>query len=82
MSSTQLVSEGKIQIKIQDTGIGMSPETLAQIFEPYHTTKDTGTGLGMAIVQRIITDHDGEIFVETDEEGVGTTVSIELYREA
>ena len=77
---TQLVGEGKIQIKIQDTGIGMSPETLAQIFEPYYTTKDTGTGLGMAIVQRIITDHDGEIFVES-EEGVGTTVSIELFRE-
>lgn len=78
--STQLASEGKIQVKIQDTGIGMSPQTLAQIFEPYYTTKDTGTGLGMAIVQRIITDHDGEIFIET-EEGVGTTVSIELFRE-
>jgi signal transduction histidine kinase len=77
---TQSVSERQIQIKIQDTGIGMSPETLAQIFEPYYTTKDTGTGLGMAIVQRIINDHDGEIFVET-EEGIGTTVSIELFRE-
>ncbi len=78
--SAQSVSETKIQIQIRDTGIGMSPETLAQIFEPYYTTKDTGTGLGMAIVQRIITDHDGEIFVES-EEGVGTTVSIELFRE-
>lgn len=78
--STQSVSEENIQIKIQDTGIGMSPETLAQIFEPYYTTKDTGTGLGMAIVQRIITDHDGKIFVES-EEGVGTTVWIELFRE-
>ena len=77
---TQSVSEEKVQIKIHDTGIGMSPETLAQIFEPYYTTKDTGTGLGMAIVQRIITDHDGKIFVET-EEGIGTTVSIELFRE-
>ena len=78
--STQLVNEEKVQIKIQDTGIGMSPETLAQIFEPYYTTKDTGTGLGMAIVQRIVTDHDGEIFVES-KEGVGTTVWIELLRE-
>ncbi len=75
--STQLVNEEKIRIKIQDTGIGMSPETLAQIFAPYYTTKDTGTGLGMAIVQRIINDHDGEIFVES-KEGIGTTVSIEL----
>ena len=78
--STQLVNGGKIQIKVQDTGIGMSPETKAQIFEPYYTTKDTGTGLGMAIVQRIVTDHDGEIFVES-KEGIGTTVWIELFRE-
>ena len=78
--STQLVNEGKIRIKIQDTGAGMSQETLSQIFAPYYTTKDTGTGLGMAIVQRIITDHDGEIFVES-EEGIGTTVWIELFRE-
>ena len=78
--STQSVSERGIRIKIHDTGIGMSPETLSQIFEPYYTTKDTGTGLGMAVVRRIITDHDGEIFVES-EDGVGTTVSIELFRE-
>ena len=78
--STELVNEAKIRIQIQDTGIGMSPEVLAQIFEPYYTTKDTGTGLGMAIVQRIVTDHDGEIFVES-EEGLSTTVWIELFRE-
>ena len=75
--STQSVSERKIKIKIQDTGIGMSPETRAKIFEPYYTTKNAGTGLGMAIVQRIITDHDGQIFIES-EEGIGTTVWIEL----
>ena len=78
--STQLVDEEKIRIAVQDTGIGMSPETLAQIFAPYYTTKAAGTGLGMAIVQRIIIDHDGEIFVES-EEGIGTTVWIELFRE-
>ena len=77
---TQSVSERQIQIKIQDTGIGMLSETLAQIFEPYYTTKDTGTGLGMAIVQRIINDHNGEISVETEED-IGTTISIELFRE-
>lgn len=78
--STQLINAEQIQIKVQDTGTGMSPETVSQIFVPYYTTKDTGTGLGMAIVQRIVTDHDGEIFVES-EEGVGTTVCIELFCE-
>ena len=78
--STEWVNEAKIRIKIQDTGVGMSSEVLSQIFEPYYTTKDKGTGLGMAIVQRIVTDHDGEICVES-EKGIGTTVSIELLRE-
>ncbi len=75
--ATRLVKDRKIQIGIQDTGIGMSAETQAEIFTPYYTTKEAGTGLSMAIVQRIITDHDGEIFVES-KEGVGTMVQIEL----
>ena len=75
--STQLAANEKIQIGIQDTGAGMSSETQAQLFTPYYTTKESGTGLGMAIVQRIITDHDGEITVNSTE-GVGTTVQIEL----
>ena len=75
--STQLTANEKIQIGIQDTGVGMSPETQAQLFTPYYTTKESGTGLGMAIVQRIITDHDGEIKVNSTE-GVGTTFQIEL----
>jgi signal transduction histidine kinase len=72
-----LAANEKIQIGIQDTGAGMSSETQAQLFTPYYTTKESGTGLGMAIVQRIITDHDGEITVNSTE-GVGTTVQIEL----
>jgi signal transduction histidine kinase len=78
--STELIDDKKVQIKIQDTGAGMSPETLEKLFTPYYTTKATGTGLGMAIVQRIITDHDGEISVES-EEGVGTTFWIVLPSE-
>ena len=73
--STQLADGKKIQIEIRDTGIGISAETQAKIFTPYYTTKEAGTGLGMSIVQRIITDHDGGLFVERAE-GVGTTVRI------
>ncbi|MCZ6681276.1 MAG: ATP-binding protein [Candidatus Poribacteria bacterium] len=77
--STQLVADESPEIRIADTGIGMSAETQANIFAPYYTTKEAGTGLGMAIVQRIITDHNGEISVES-EKGVGTTVRIVLPR--
>ena len=75
--STQPIDTKGVVLEIQDTGIGMSPETQKEIFTPYYTTKETGTGLGMAIVQRIITDHEGKISV-TSAEGVGTTVRLEF----
>jgi signal transduction histidine kinase len=64
-------------IVISDTGGGMSKETMSQLFNPYFTTKNTGTGLGMAIVQKIIDAHNGEITVSS-EEGKGTVITIRL----
>ena len=64
-----------ISLEIQDTGHGMSQETRQNLFNPDYTTKSYGTGLGMAIVRRIITVHGGEIAVES-EENVGTTIRI------
>ena len=68
---------GIVSLEIQDTGCGMSDETLANIFVPYYTTKsDTdGTGLGIPIVRRIVEEHDAEIEFESTED-VGTTVRI------
>jgi len=71
------LDDDKISIEITDTGCGMSEEVKSKLFTPYFTTKQKGTGLGMAIVQRIIEQHDGEIDVES-QEGVGTTVGILL----
>ena len=65
----------KVALVVKDTGYGMSPETLENLFTPYYTTKTEGTGLGMAISQRIVADHGGEIDVKSDER-VGTTVRI------
>ncbi len=62
-------------IEIKDTGHGMSKEALKNLFNPDFTTKADGTGLGMPIVRRIITVHDGEIDVKS-QENVGTTVRI------
>lgn len=64
-------------IVISDTGGGMSEETMSQLFNPYFTTKNTGTGLGMAIVQKIIDAHNGEIAVSS-EEGKGTVITMYL----
>ena len=64
-----------ISLEVQDTGHGMSKETQQKLFTPDYTTKSYGTGLGMAIVRRIVTVHGGDIVVES-EENVGTTIRI------
>ena len=68
-------------IKFRDTGRGMSVEELARVFTPFSTAFDGGTGLGMAIVRRIVEDHGGAIDVES-RPGEGTTVTILLPRDA
>jgi len=67
----------EVVIQISDTGCGMSEEVREKIFTPYFTTKETGTGLGMAITAQIIEEHGGEIAIDS-EEGVGTTVTVKL----
>ncbi len=54
-----------IRIVIKDTGIGIPPENIEKIFDPYFTTKPTGTGIGLSIVYSIIKNHNGYIFVES-----------------
>ena len=66
-----------IRICITDTGTGMSEETLAKIFEPYFTTKATGSGLGLTVVFKVIKEHKGEVNVRS-QLGQGTTFTITL----
>ena len=66
-------------ISIEDNGTGISPEHMGAIFEPYRTTKSSGSGLGLLIVRRIIREHGGEISIES-EENQGTRVIIHLPR--
>ncbi|MCL2243378.1 MAG: ATP-binding protein [Treponema sp.] len=69
--------ENEIQILICDTGIGISRENLVKIFDPYFTTKETGTGLGLTQVYKIIREHQGEISVDAAP-GEGTEFEIIL----
>ena len=66
-----------LQVVMTDTGVGLEPDVLARIFEPYFSTKVTGTGLGMAIAKRNVELNGGSIVV-TSEPGRGTTVVITL----
>jgi two-component system, sporulation sensor kinase E len=66
-----------ISIVFTDTGGGISPENMSRIFDPYFTTKTTGSGLGLMIVRRVVRDHGGEIDIVNDE-GRGITLTIRL----
>jgi signal transduction histidine kinase len=64
-------------ISFTDTGSGMSAENLSHVFEPYFTTKPSGTGLGLLIVRRIVREHGGELSIESSP-GQGATLTIRL----
>ncbi|MDA1191995.1 MAG: HAMP domain-containing sensor histidine kinase, partial [Candidatus Poribacteria bacterium] len=65
------------QIRIVDTGVGIPRAIMDRLFEPFNTSKETGIGLGLSIVRRIIRDHQGQIRVQS-EPGNGTTFIIDL----
>jgi signal transduction histidine kinase len=65
------------RLSIKDNGKGISPEEGAGVFTPYFTTKDSGTGLGLPIVERIVTDHGGTIWFNSAP-GAGATFFIDL----
>jgi signal transduction histidine kinase len=72
---------GRVEIRVTDTGVGISQEHLGRIFDLYFTTKEHGTGLGLSMVYRIVQMHDGEIDVESTP-GRGTTFRVLLPRAA
>jgi len=66
-----------VKISFTDTGGGISAENLSRVFEPYFTTKEGGSGLGLLIVRRIVREHGGELSIESSE-GKGLTLTIRL----
>ena len=66
-----------MSVTFRDTGCGIAPADLERIFDPYFSTREAGVGLGLAITQRIVQDHGGEIKVDSSP-GEGTTFRIDL----
>lgn len=71
------VSDRRVEIEIEDTGVGISPEHLERIFDLYFTTKPKGSGIGLSMVYRIVQLHDGEVEVQSVP-GSGTTFRLLL----
>lgn len=69
--------DNRVLIVFKDTGMGIQSDLLAKIFLPFFSTKEKGTGMGLAICRRIVNQHNGEIFVES-EPGKGAVFSVML----
>jgi two-component system, sporulation sensor kinase E len=75
--SIKSVDDQYLQISIQDEGIGIPKDKIRRLGEPFYTTKEKGTGLGLMVSYRIIEEHNGQIQIES-EEGIGTTFHLIL----
>jgi signal transduction histidine kinase len=68
-----------LSVEISDSGVGIAPEAMSQIFEPFFTSKPTGTGLGLSLSRAIVEDHGGRLWASQGEDG-GATFHLELRR--
>jgi signal transduction histidine kinase len=79
--TSRLAEDGRLAVALSDTGCGIPPENLDRIFEPFFSTKEGGTGMGLNISSDVIKHHGGEIMVES-QVGRGTTFTVCLPRVA
>jgi signal transduction histidine kinase len=75
--TSRLDDDGRLAVAFSDTGCGIPPEHLNRIFEPFFSTKESGTGMGLSISGDVIKQHGGEITVES-QVGQGTTFTVWL----
>jgi signal transduction histidine kinase len=63
--SCRAASRGRVEVDVEDTGVGIPPENLQKIFDLYFTTKERGSGIGLSMVYRIVQLHDGDVEVQS-----------------
>jgi signal transduction histidine kinase len=73
-------SEESVHIEVRDSGIGVSEDSLARMFEPFYSTKAQGTGIGLSISRSIIEAHNGRLWAKRNEPTPGLTLHITLPR--
>jgi two-component system sensor histidine kinase PilS (NtrC family) len=77
------IREEDVEVTISDTGMGIPPENIERIFDPFFTTTDSGTGLGLAVVHRIIENHNGKIAVKSKKsEGTSFKITLPVAKES
>ncbi len=78
LKTGELASPGFFEMKIRNAGPTIPPEALQNVFNPFFTTKQHGTGLGLTVSKKIVEDHRGSISVKSDEEGTVFTIWLPL----
>ena len=68
-------AEGAVELRVSDTGGGIPPEAVARVFDPFYSTKERGTGLGLAFVQQVVQEHGGTVRCDS-QPGRGTTFTL------
>jgi PAS domain S-box-containing protein len=81
MISTQIHEDAGVLVKVQDTGEGLDPELVDQIFSAFQTTKTGGLGMGLSISRSIVENHDGQLWA-TANDGPGATFQFTLFNRA
>ncbi|HUH66063.1 MAG TPA: ATP-binding protein [Syntrophales bacterium] len=82
-SRSEEEGDGSVEVRISDTGVGITADNLKKIFDPFFSTRERGSGLGLAIVHNIVHAHGGSIDVEsTENEGTVFTITVPLFRES
>ncbi len=76
--SLDQIDDKTLALSVADNGIGISQETAEKMFEPYVSSKTKGTGLGLAVVKKIVEEHNGSIAIHSGGEKRGTTVEVHL----
>ena len=70
--------EGYQTVTVRDTGCGLDPEAMDRLFEPFYTTKERGTGLGLALSRQIALDHGGDLLAANNPDGPGACFTLRL----
>ncbi len=73
--------EGKLRIDVSDSGNGIPPEIQSRVFDPYFTTRSDGMGMGLALCDKIVRQHDGSIYFETNSSGTTFTILLPIQPE-
>ncbi len=75
--TTRNIDTDQVQVTVEDSGVGLDPNTMQKIFEPFYTTKPTGMGMGLSISRSILQSHGGRLWA-TAKDGPGTTFCFTL----